>query len=311
MKTALLNRALIFVSVFTGVVQASWNINADADLRGTLTDKNDNSVAVQALGLSVRKTFSDNQGDRFILFGLVETEENVSSVMVHELYARYKGPLGVWNLSAGRFSLPYGLITSFSSSRLLYQSAYEQSIGIDADNGLMVSGTAGSLDYGLAFTQGYGPHRKIDLSGHGLVSTRAGFTFGDAEEYMLGLSAAYGKTSHGHGTDHAVQRALAGIDGTFMLGQFLTRLEASGGWIDKMHFVSVFGMVDYALHLRLDLTAAGSYFQNEHEKQNYFFAGFTFKPDWFTLRGGYKYERYDLPKHTFSIQIYRLFSFNL
>ena len=63
--------------------------------------------------------------------------------MIHELYFKYKGPMGLWNITAGRIGIPYGLLTYFSTSRLLFESSIEQILGFDADNGITVSGVKG------------------------------------------------------------------------------------------------------------------------------------------------------------------------
>jgi hypothetical protein len=54
----------------------------------------------------------------------------------------------------GRFQIPFGLLTSFTTSRLLYESLSPHAAGLDADSGLMVSGVAGDLDYGASFQSG-------------------------------------------------------------------------------------------------------------------------------------------------------------
>ncbi|MEZ4550364.1 MAG: hypothetical protein R2874_07785 [Desulfobacterales bacterium] len=67
----------------------------------------ENSEAnVHLIGASVRKTFADGHGDRFIFFGLVEAADNFNEVMAHELYGQYKGPMGAWNVTAGQLTYP-------------------------------------------------------------------------------------------------------------------------------------------------------------------------------------------------------------
>jgi hypothetical protein len=93
----------------TGGSSCSWNFSADADLRGRWSSAEKLSAEVHAVGLSIRKSFADNSGDRFIISGLFEAEKNFSEFMIHELYLRFKGPMGLWNITAGRIGIPYGL----------------------------------------------------------------------------------------------------------------------------------------------------------------------------------------------------------
>lgn len=48
----------------------------------------------------------------------------------------YKGPLGRWNIRLGRYRLPYGLVSNYSTDRVLIQGIEEEAIGFCADNGL-------------------------------------------------------------------------------------------------------------------------------------------------------------------------------
>ena len=312
LKMAALKTSTPFLlALLLGNAEATWNISLDADLRYEMSDYTTHEGGVHALGASVRKTFSDHTGDRFIIFGLFETEDNFSEHMIHELYFRYKGPLGSWNITAGRFGLPYGLLTTFSTSRLLYQSASYGSLGLDADNGVMVSGVIGMADYALALTQGYGAHRMPEFPGHGILTARFGLTFGDAEEYSVGVSGAAGKTESGHHRHHVTEKYLGGADATIAWGLANIRLEGNGGVVDGKQFFSAFAGIDYPLLPGVELTTSALGSLHGHEKFDSWFVGLSFKPNWFTLRGGYTYAHFNAPKHTFSVQLYRLFSFTL
>ncbi len=98
---------------------------------------------IHRIGISARKTFADRHGGRLILFGLVEAEDNFDEIMAHEFYGQYKGPMGAWNVTAGRFGLPWGLLPGFSASRLLYDMPHDRLLGMDVDSGVKVSGMVG------------------------------------------------------------------------------------------------------------------------------------------------------------------------
>jgi hypothetical protein len=175
----------------------------------------------------------------------------------------------------------------------------------------MVSGTKGMVDYAAAITQGYGPHRAVDFGGNGLGSGRIGFTLGDAEECVVGISGAYGRTVSGHSAmDASILRGLAAADATLYLGRSVTRLEIDGGKIGGHGFAAAFCAVDFGLLSRLDLNAAGSFVRYGVTKDDYMFFGLTFKPKLLTIRGGYRYAHHGTPEHEVSLQLYRLFSWN-
>ncbi|MBD3315157.1 MAG: hypothetical protein GF344_05175 [Chitinivibrionales bacterium] len=312
MKTVWLKykRALAVLLVFPLGLHATLNISADADARYSIADWNHQEAKLHVLGASVRKTFSDNKGDRFTLFGLVEAHDNFSDIMVHEIYGRYKGPLGSWNLTLGRFGLPYGLLTGFSSSRLLYDMPHRALLGYSVDNGLMLSGVVGMWDYGVAVSQGYGPHHVPGFPGHGLGTTRLGVTLGDAGEVTLGVSGAYGRTADAHHEGATVMRAVGGADATLYLGRLLCRMELNGGVVDKRLMATAFAGMDYALLPRLDMNVAVTGIRQGDKTEDAWFAGLTYKQRWFTLRGGYRYAYHKEPHHQVALQIYRLFSFN-
>ncbi|MBD3244163.1 MAG: hypothetical protein GF331_26465 [Chitinivibrionales bacterium] len=308
-KRALRSTVPILLLASAGL-RASWNLSADADLRYRLSDWRDHGGGVHVLGASVRKTFSDSKGDRVTMFGLVEAHDNFSEIMPHELYARYKGPLGSWNVTVGRFGLPYGLLTGFSASRLLYDMPHHALLGFDVDNGVMLSGVVGMWEYAAAVTQGYGPHHVPGFPGHGLGTARLGATLGDAGDVMLGVSGAYGWTAHAHERDMASERAVGGVDATVYLGRLLCRVELNGGAVDRRLTATAFAGFDFALLPRLDVNVAVTGIYRADNPEDAWFAGVTYKTRWFTVRGGYRYAWYTEPHHQVALQLYRLFSFN-
>lgn len=298
---------------------ASWNLSADGDFRYEWKDWEHSKADIHRIGASARKTFADSRGDRFIFFGLVEAEDNFDEVMAHELYGQYKGPMGAWNVTAGRFGLPWGLLTGFSASRLLYDMPHDRLLGMDVDSGVKVSGVVGALDYGISFTQGYGPHHTPHDLGHGLAVARIGFIPGDTDEISLGLSAAWGRSIMAHeeaddpdmadmDTDQALHRALGGADATLYLGRWLARIEVASGRVDHRSLTTGFAALDYALLPKLDLNLAANVAWHGSDYEDAWFVGFTGNPPWFTIRGGYSYAEHSASRHKVTLQLYRLFS---
>lgn len=284
----------------------------DGDARATGDDVNGLEAELYTAGISLRKTLSNDSSDRLILFGLFEAYDDLSDRMLHEAYARYKGPLGKWNVTAGRFVLPFGLLTEFSTSRLAYDSLHEETLGMDVDSGIMLSGVIRDIDYGMAATQGYGGHRTPGADMPEIWSGRIGRTFGESGDIRIGISSFFGKTAigaHQAHEQHRKQRKLAAIDLTVQQGLWIGRFEMRGGTIDDDQATSGFAMADVAVSRRIDLTLAAGFIDLHHDTTGYGHLGAGFRAPWFTLRGGYTYEHSDEVNHVVSLQVYRVFSF--
>ncbi len=327
--------ALVLILLAGAVSQsaASWNLSLDADVRGRVASGTDPDATLNLFGAALRKTFADSKGDRLVLFALFESEKGFGESRdesLHEVYAQYKGPMGLWNITVGRFGLPWGLLPAFSARRLLYDTAHDRVLGMDVDSGIMVSGVRGSVDYGLSLTRGYGPHNTVDAGSHGIATGRIGITPGETEEFSFGLSGAWGRSINAHGGDHgaampqpvmpgqpvktrdddrALQRALVGLDSTLYLGRWLIRSEVSGGQVDKRAIRALFVGADYALRSNLDLNLAVNLSRHDSKNMNEWFAGLTCRLPWFILRGGYRYVGYGDARNQITIQLYRLFSY--
>jgi hypothetical protein len=318
LPTRFLPALILVVSVLVQPVPArgTWNFSLDGDARYLFSDWEDHEANIHVAGVSVRKTFSDRKGDRFTVFGLAEAEDNFSEIMLHEVYGLYKGPLGSWNVTAGRFGLPWGLLPGFSASRLLYNMPHNKLLGMDVDSGVKVSGVLGAVDYAVSFTQGYGPHHTPHDWGYGLGMARIGFTPGDTEEFSIGMSGAAGKSISAHDDDShdesdknkAVHRALVGMDATCYLGRWLGRVEIATGRVDHEPMTTAFAAVDFALLPRLDLNLSANLVWHGSEYEDEWFVGFTGKPPWFTIRGGYRYAGHSKSQHEVTLQLYHLFS---
>jgi hypothetical protein len=305
------HRRFIVVLLSAGLfpVIGALNLSVDADARYRLSEWEKQELSLEHFGVLARQTFSDGRGDRFILSGLFEAENNFKELSLHELWARYKGPLNKWSVTAGRFTLPFGLLYSFDASRLIYEPQWSVTIGVDVDNGLMLSGVINRFDYSLAITQGYGHHHVPQFPGYGLGTARLGIALGETDEFNIGISGAFGKTAMHENREMAITRGAGAIDATIYAGQFLLRTEIVSGKIEMHSFVSFLSSIDYALCQNIDITAGGAAYQKNSLWDNRFFTTITFKPPWLTIRGGYEYAYHRESKHNVTFQLYRLFSF--
>ncbi len=304
---------LLMMVVFTSETSASWNLGMDVDARMAITDFDEVDAGIHVVGASLRKIITDSTGDRLILFALVEAHDDFSDWMLHEIYAQYKGPMGRWNITAGRFSVPYGLNTDYTTSRSMFDDLYPVTLGMAMDSGLMLSGVVRDIDYGVAVTQGHGAHGTPDFPGETFGTARLGYTFGDAGEYRFGISAATGRThskhhpDHKHHEPHTIKRSFAAIDATIEPGHWIARLELQAGEINDQSVIGGFGMMDYALLPRLDLNLAGRAIRTDGHTSGYAYVGASYRSAWFTFRGGYTYDTKH-KDHILSFQIYRMFS---
>jgi hypothetical protein len=309
LKTAASYRSAIAVLLMLAAPAAAYgtgNVSAEIDGRLRFEEAEEFDAELHLLGLSLRHTFADSKGDRLTLFSLVRAESDLSEVMLHELYARYKGPLGAWDLTAGRFRLPYGLMYSFDAATLLYDTPHDALFGMDSDNGVMLSGIRGPVDYAVSLTQGYG-HHTPEFPGHGVAMVRLGIMPGETEEFSVGISGAYGKSSTMHDVDSVLERALAGADATLYLGQWLSRLEIDIGKVAGEQILAGFAGLDYALMPRIDINLSASVIRYDSLTASSWFAGMTWRTRWLTVRGGYSYDEPE-NSHRFAIQAYYLFS---
>lgn len=293
------------------VGMATGTVSLEGDARGHWHNDDDPSADIHVFAISARKTLADSRGDRWMFSGMVEFEDDFKEISIHEAYARYKGPMGRWNITVGRFQLPFSLLSGFSTSRLLYESLNSYSAGVHADGGIMVSGVLGDLDYALAATQGLGVHDDPEMESLELVTGRLGWTFGDSGDYSAGVSLLAGETSmHGmmHGSS-TVDRIVVGLDATAYLGLWLTRWELQTGTIDDESFVGGFVMTDYSVLPRIDLTGAARFMHTQHETTGSLFAGLSYRSPWCMIRGGYTYDNSEEDnRHGVTIQLYRLVS---
>lgn len=318
MENSRISTVLLLLLALSSFATASWMISADADLRYRASLPREHWGGVEALGLSVRKTIADQQGDRWILFGMGEVMNNFSMLMLHEGYVRLKGPLGAWNISAGRMLLPFGLLYNYSADRMIFNTLEQSSLGMSADNGLQFSGVLPSFDYSVSLTQGYGAG-EITGIGKGLLTSRLGFQVGEYDDGSVGFSLAAGYTSHNasdhhdHHSHHGgeeefITRYVGSVDLTYYLGQMVIRSEFSGGSIDNQMFAGAFALADYALSSRTDLTLAANISRTGETYEDTWFGGLSFRSAWFTFRSGYSYSHFKEKKHEITIQLYRLFS---
>lgn len=144
---------------------------------------------MEGLFLNTRKVIQDAKGDRWIFVGQLDADHNLEKVRAYQTYLQYKGPLGRWNLRAGHYILPFGLLAYYDTERLLLQTQEPTSLGIKLDTGAEALGYWESWDYAVSVSQGSGRRRFSDADGNKLLTARFGWS---ADEARVGLSGMMG-----------------------------------------------------------------------------------------------------------------------
>lgn len=178
----------VAVSLLPGASAAGLQVSGGADTRLRHRDGSTKGV-VEGLFLNARKVFRDAKGDRLILVGQLDVDDNFDKVLPYQTYLQYKGPLGRWNLRAGHYILPFGLLAYYDTERLLLQTQEPASLGIKLDTGVQALGYWEAFDYALSVSQGTGRRRFSDTDGDKLVTARFGWS---ADEARVGLSGMSG-----------------------------------------------------------------------------------------------------------------------
>ena len=108
--------SMLSASAFADGLQLSGGVD------GRYTRENHpqhDGTELRGLFLNLRQVWSDEQGDRWIGVGQVDFDSNFENIAPYQVYLQYKGPLGKWNARAGLYLLPFGLLATYDTERLL------------------------------------------------------------------------------------------------------------------------------------------------------------------------------------------------
>lgn len=227
---------------------------------------------IAGLFLNLRKVWSDAEGDRWIGIAQGDLDDNLKRLQPYQVYLQYKGPLGRWNVRAGHFLLPFGLLATYDTERLLLQSIEEINLGIRHDTGAQLFGRTGAWDYALAVTDGLGTQRLWDSRANPVVTGRFAFV---QDRWQAGLSALLGRVlvdadDVAEFKDDLVSARRVALDFTGQLGQATARAEISAGTDAGRGVWGGVLLADYPLTSRLELNTRYSIW---HRGSDRHFAG--------------------------------------
>ena len=258
--------------------------------------------------LNLRKVWSDDLGDRWIGVAQVDVDDNAHRIRPYQVYLQYKGPLGTWNVRGGHYLLPFGLLATHDTERLLLQGLEKTNLGIRKDTGVELFGRFGSWDYAASLTDGLSDIEFIDGDARPTVTARLAYVSGDSQ---IGVSTLVGRVlvdpDFGHGSGPVRERRV-GLDATTSRGPFTVRGEAVAGTNDGEAVAGGIVLADYALTPTVEVNTRYAYWSQPDEPHAASVGvNYQVRPGLF-LRGADTYRIGKDDHNAFSFQIYYEFS---
>ncbi len=255
-------------------------VSGGADLRYRNIETKENEFEIEGLFLNLREVFRDEEGDRLIAVGQIDFDNNFEHVRPYQTYLQYKGPLGRWNMRAGHYIIPFGLLSDYDSERLVLRTMEPLNLGTKLDTGVEALGFLGDFDYAVSVSQGVGRNRFTDVDNDKLVVARIGW---QDEETRIGLSGLIGKVliekdsiiRNEIGSEGLYEKRL-GIDLTEYAGPLILRGEASIGKDNSQTVGGGLLKADYALTPKLELNLKYAHWRRKGER-NFIGAGFSYE----------------------------------
>lgn len=229
---------LIFIS--EKIKAKYFQISGGADGRYINKNLKGDDLKLGGLFLNVRKILSDDKGNKIILAGQIDADNNFEKIKRYQVYIQYKGPLLKWNIRVGHYILPFGLLFDYDTERLILKTMEDLSLGIKLDTGIELFGFSGDFVYAVSLSQGTWQNRLTDIDNDKLSTFRVGW---EAEDISIGLSGLIGKVFteknsliHKENGSRIIYEKRLGFDFTKYVGQFLIRGEILSGK-DNNNFV--------------------------------------------------------------------------
>lgn len=237
-------------------------LQVSGGLNGRVTNEHDNEIdrfqpRLTGAFLNLRKVWSDEFGDRWIGVAQADFDDNLRRVRPYQVYLQYKGPLGKWNLRGGHYLLPFGLLATYDTERLVLQGLEKTSLGIRKDSGVQAFGRQGSWDYAVSLSNGLSDVRFADSRANPVLTARVAYVAGDAQ---LGFSALAGRVLLD--TDPRpvdVRERRFAVDATKSFGPLTLRAEGLGGTDNGRSVGGGLLLGDYALTPKLELNTRYAY----------------------------------------------------
>ena len=228
-------------------------ISGGLDLRALFPEGSEPTLVLQGLFLNARKVFRDDLGDRWIVVAQGDADDNFTEVRPYQLYLQYKGPLGRWNVRAGHYLVPFGLLAEYDTERLVLTAVEEENTGLKLDTGIQALGFAGAWDWATSVSTGAGRRWPGEGEGTYLLTARAGH---GSDEWRMGFSVLLGTVWAGdgfHDPGVTVRERKMALDLTHLGGRWTARAEVSPGTEDGRWVASAVALPSFAVRPWLDI----------------------------------------------------------
>ncbi|HWC60797.1 MAG TPA: hypothetical protein VHC44_13970 [Verrucomicrobiae bacterium] len=304
--------AIIFLLLIaTPVMWAQNGVQISGGLDARYTHENHpaaDDFKAEGLFLNLRKVWSDEQGDRWIGVAQVDADDNFSSVTPYQVYLQYKGPLGKWNIRAGHFLLPFGLLATYDTERLVLQGLEQFSLGIRHDTGAQIFGHFGDWDYAVSVTDGLSDIHFADSRANPVLMARMAYV---QDDWQIGVSTLIGHVladfEFSDGPEFVSERRAA-IDMTKSWGPLTIRAEGVGGTDDGRTVGGGIILADYALTPKWELNTRYAWWHKDGDMQ-FVGLGLTYQfAQGLYARVGDNYEFGKEQKNALTTQLYFEFS---
>jgi hypothetical protein len=305
MEKSILIKVSVCLLLLLSLQANAFQIDLEGSLQHQNTDFEQNNTSVNIVGLGLKQIISDDKGDRLQLFLKTEAEDNFKEINLSQLYAKYKGPMGKWNLTLGRSIIPFGLITDYDSEFLILKTQEKKTIGFKTTDGLKLSGFWKQIDYEIQLSPGKWSEHSNKISEDKMASLKLSHKGYDVEDWQLGFSVLAGEFAD-------VEKSLASVDITKFKGLLVSRNEFVIGREADEYLYSLFAGIDYSVLPSVDMNMAYTFLKTEY-KEHTAFLGFSYNTPFygFVLRAGNKYTFKDNTgedTNEIFIQIYNRFS---
>ena len=311
-------RVVAMISLASMLSASSWaeGLQLSGGVDGRYTRENHpqhDEVELRGLFLNLRQVWSDETGDRWIGVAQVDFDHNFEDIRPYQVYLQYKGPLGKWNVRAGHYLLPFGLLATYDTERLVLQGMEETSLGIRKDTGAQFLGHSGAWDYAVSVTDGLSDIRFADSRANPVLTARLAYV---KDDWQVGLSTLIGRpwarfeplVGEDESSAQFTRERRFALDATKSFGPLTVRAEASGGTDNGRGVWGGVVLADYALLPKLDLNTRYAYWQRDGDSQSVGL-GLSYNI-WrgLFLRVADNYEFGKREKNAFTTQIYFEFS---
>jgi len=250
-----LRLAAMLATALLPTLTSAEGLQLSGGIDGRFTHENHprrDEVALKGLFLNLRQVWADESGDRWIGVGQVDFDNNFEDIRPYQVYLQYKGPLGKWNVRAGHYLLPFGLLATYDTERFVLQGFEDTSLGIRKDTGIQFLGHWGAWDYAVSLSDGLGDIRLADSRANPVFTARLAHV---KDDWQVGFSTLIGRpwarfeplVGEEEASARFTQARRFALDATKSFGPLTIRAEAGGGTDNGRGVWGGVALADYAL----------------------------------------------------------------